>query len=150
MKLKTFLLTALILTMSTGAYAYRGGGCPGQDHYEGFMSGLTAEQQEKVRAVTDKHHEQLFALQKELETKYEAKETLFAATPVDKGAIQKLDKEISVLQEKKLELNTTYRMDLQEAAGKPLPRKFDRGCGPHMKGMKGKPMPDCPWASPKS
>lgn len=132
MKLKTLLLTALILTMSTGVYAYRGGGCPGQEHYEGFMSGLTAEQQEKVKAVTDKHHEQLFALQKELQAKHEAMETLFAATPADKAAIQSLVKEINALQAKKVELNTEYRLELQEAAGKPLPRKYGRDCGPAM------------------
>jgi Spy/CpxP family protein refolding chaperone len=130
MNVKTLLFTALILIMSTTVYAYRGGGCPYGNHYQGFMSGLTTEQQEKVTAVTDKHHEQLFALHKELQAKHEAMDALFAATPTDKAAIQALVKEINALHAKKFELNTEYRLELQEVAGKPLPFKYGQGRGP--------------------
>ena len=61
----------LVLILAAGVQAYQGG-CPGQGHYQDFMSGLTPEQQEKVQKLTDAHHEQLFALNKELKAKHEA------------------------------------------------------------------------------
>ena len=86
MKIRILLFTMLALAVAAGAYAHRGGGCPGQrghaakdcsspkecldqarcggqnghgGHYQGFMADLTPEQQEKVRKATDKHHEEL-------------------------------------------------------------------------------------------
>jgi Spy/CpxP family protein refolding chaperone len=122
------LLLTLVLALAAGAQAYRGG-CPGQGHYQDFMSGLTPEQQQKVQALTDEHHKELFALHKELVTKHEAMETLFAATPADKAAIDKAVSEVSELQAKKVKLNADYRVELAEIAGKPVPFESGRGCG---------------------
>jgi zinc resistance-associated protein len=122
------LALTLVLALAAGAQAYRGG-CPGQGHYQDFMSGLTPEQQQKVKSLTDKHHEELFALNKELVAKHEAMEALFAATPADKAAIDKAVTELSALQAKKDKLNADYRVDLSEAAGKPVPLDTGRGCG---------------------
>ena len=93
------------------------------------MSGLTPEQQQKVQALTDEHHEKLFALHKELLAKHEAMESLFAATPTDKAAIDKAVAEVSELQAKKEKLNADYRVELTEIAGKPVPIESGRGCG---------------------
>ncbi|MBU4525877.1 MAG: periplasmic heavy metal sensor [Desulfomicrobium sp.] len=122
------LLLTLVLALAAGAQAYRGG-CPGQGHYQDFMSGLTPEQQQKVQALTDEHHKELFALQKELVTKHEAMENLFAASPADKAAIDNAVSEVSGLQAKKAQLNADYRVELAEIAGKPVPFESGRGCG---------------------
>ena len=63
------LALLLVLALAAGVQAYQGG-CPGQGHYQDFMSGLTPEQQEKVQKLTDAHHEELFTLQKELKAKH--------------------------------------------------------------------------------
>lgn len=156
MKIRILLFAMLALAVAGSAYAHRGGGCPGQrghaakdcsspkecldqarcggqnghgGHYQGFMADLTPEQQEKVRKATDKHHEELFALQKELKNKEQALDSLFAATPADKAAVQKLVKEINMLQSKKTELNAAYRLELTEITGKPLPSaSYGSGC----------------------
>ena len=117
----------LVLILAAGAQAYKGG-CPGQGHYQDFMSGLTPEQQEKVQKLTDVHHEQLFALHKELKAKHEAMETLFAAVPVDKAAVDKAMAEVNELQAKKAKLNADYRIELTEITGKPVPLESQRGC----------------------
>lgn len=141
MKVKVLVFTGLILVMAASAYAYQGGGCPGQKghgHFQDFMSGLTPEQQEKVRAATDKHHEKLFAIQKELRSKEQALDALYAVTPVDKAAVQKLVGEVNALQVQKTELNAAYRLELTEITGKPLAPGSGRGmpaCGD------GKPCP---------
>jgi len=122
------LALTLVLALAAGAQAYKGG-CPGQGHYQDFMSGLTPEQQQKVQELTDKHHEELFALHKELLAKHEAMEALFAATPADKAAIDKAVAEVSALQAQKERLNADYRVALSEAAGKPVPLGSGRGCG---------------------
>lgn len=117
----------LVLILAAGAQAYKGG-CPGQGHYQDFMSGLTPEQQEKVQKLTDVHHEQLFALHKELKAKHEAMEALFAAVPVDKAAVDKAMAEVNELQAKKAKLNADYRIELTEITGKPVPLESQRGC----------------------
>ena len=122
------LALALVLILAVGAQAYMGG-CPGQGHYQDFMSGLTPEQQEKVRTLTDTHHEQLFSLQKELKARHEAMEALFVASPADKAAIDKAVAELNELQAKKARLNADYRVALSEIAGKPVPLESGRGCG---------------------
>jgi len=122
------LLLTLVLALAVGAQAYRGG-CPGQGHYQDFMSGLTPEQQQKVKALTDEHHKELFALHKELVTRHEAMEALFAATPANKAAIDQAVSEVSELQAKKSRLNAGYRIELAEIAGKPVPFESGRGCG---------------------
>lgn len=122
------LAFALVLILAVGAQAYMGG-CPGQGHYQDFMSGLTPEQQEKVRTLTDAHHEQLFTLQKELKARHEAMEALFAASPADKAAIDKAVAELNELQAKKAKLNADYRVELSEIAGKPVPPESGQGCG---------------------
>lgn len=122
------LLLILVLALAAGAQAYRGG-CPGQGHYQDFMSSLTPEQQQKVQALTDEHHKELFELQKELVAKHEAMESLFAATPADKAAIDKAVSEVSQLQAKKAKLNADYRVALGEIAGKPVPFESGKGCG---------------------
>jgi Spy/CpxP family protein refolding chaperone len=118
----------LVLALAAGAQAYKGG-CPGQGHYQDFMSGLTPEQQQKVQALTDEHHKELFALHKELLARHDAMEALFAATPTDKSAIDKAVAEVSELQAKKAKLNADYRVELTEIAGKPVPIESGRGCG---------------------
>ncbi len=129
MYLKHLILAlALTLALAAGVQAYKGG-CPGQGHYEDFMSSLTPEQQQKVQALTDEHHEKLFALHKELVAKHEAMEALFAATPADKLAIDKAVTEVSELQAKKDKLNADYRVELSEAAGRPVPLDTGKGCG---------------------
>lgn len=125
---KTILAMALVLAVAAGVQAYSGG-CPGQGHYQDFMSELTPEQQEKIQKVTDVHHEQLFALQKEMKTKHEAMEALFATVPADKSAIDKAVAELTELQAKKAKLNADYRVELSEIAGKPIPLDSGRGCG---------------------
>ncbi|GAB6113642.1 periplasmic heavy metal sensor [Desulfomicrobium salsuginis] len=117
----------LVLILAAGAQAYKGG-CPGQGHYQDFMSGLTPEQQEKVQKLTDVHHEQLFALHKELKAKHDAMEALFAAVPVDKAAVDKAMAEVNELQAKKAKLNADYRIELTEITGKPVPLESQRGC----------------------
>lgn len=117
----------LVLILAAGAQAYKGG-CPGQGHYQDFMSGLTPEQQEKVQKLTDVHHEQLFALHKELKAKHEAMEALFAAVPVNKAAVDKAMAEVNELQAKKAKLNADYRIELTEITGKPVPLESQRGC----------------------
>lgn len=87
----------LVLILAAGAQAYKGG-CPGQGHYQDFMSSLTPEQQEKVRKATDIHHERLFALHKELSAKHQAMENLFGSTPVDQKALNKIMAEVNELQ----------------------------------------------------
>lgn len=129
MYLKHLILAlTLVLALAAGAQAYRGG-CPGQGHYQDFMSGLTPEQQQKVQALTDEHHEKLFALHKELLAKHQAMESLFSATPADKAAIDKAVSEVSALQAQKDKLNADYRVALSEVAGKPVPFDSGRGCG---------------------
>lgn len=118
----------LVLALAAGAQAYKSG-CPGQGHYQDFMSGLTPEQQQKVQELTDVHHKELFALHKELLAKHEAMEALFAATPADKDAIDKAVTEVSELQAKKEKLNADYRVGLNEIAGKPVPLESGKGCG---------------------
>jgi len=113
----------LVLALAAGAQAYKGG-CPGQGHYQDFMSGLTPEQQQNVQALTDEHHKELFALHKELLARHEAMEALFAATPADKAVT-----EVSELQAKKTKLNADYRVELTEIAGKPVPIESGKGCG---------------------
>lgn len=125
---KLILSLAMILVLASGVQAYQGG-CPGQRHYEDFMSGLTPEQQEKVQKLTDTHHEQLFALHKELKAKHQAMEALFAAVPADKAAIDKAVAEMSELQAKKDKLNADFRVGLSEITGKPVPLGSGRGCG---------------------
>lgn len=126
---KTLILSLLlVLFLAAGVQAYKGG-CPGQGHYQDFMSGLTPEQQEKVRKLTDTHHEELFALHKELKARHEAMEALFSAVPADKAAIDKAVAEVSELQAKKAKLNADYRVQLSEIAGKPVPMESGRGCG---------------------
>lgn len=122
------LALLLVLALAPGVQAFRGG-CPGQDHYQDFMSGLTSEQQEKVQTLTDTHHEQLFALHRELQARHQAMEALFAAVPADKAAIDKAVAEVSELQTKKNRLNSDYRLELSEIAGKPVPLGSGRGCG---------------------
>ena len=117
----------LVLILAAGAQAYKGG-CPGQGHYQDLMSGLTPEQQEKVQKLTDAHHEQLFALNKELKARHEAMEALFAAVPVDKAAVVKAMAEVNELQAKKGKLNADYRIGLTEITGKPVPSESQRGC----------------------
>jgi len=63
------LLLTLVLALAAGAQAYKGGS-PGQGHYQDFMSGLTPEQQQKIQALTDEHHEDLLALHKVLVAKH--------------------------------------------------------------------------------
>lgn len=116
----------LVLILAAGVQAYQGG-CPGQGHYQDFMSGLTPEQQEKVQKLTDAHHEQLFALNKELKAKHEAMEALFAAVPVDKAAVDKAMAEVNELQAKKAKLNADYRVGLTEITGKPVQME-SKGC----------------------
>ena len=129
MYLKNLILAlTLVLALAAGAQAYKGG-CPGQGHYQDFMSGLTPEQQQKVQELTDVHHKELFALHKELLAKHEAMESLFAATPADKAAIDTAVAEVSELQAKKVKLNADYRVQLSEIAGKPVPLESDKGCG---------------------
>ena len=129
MYLRTATLSLLlVLFLAAGAQAYKGG-CPGQGHYQDFMSGLTPEQQQKVQALTDEHHEKLFALHKEILAKHEAMEALFAATPADKAAIDKAVSEVSELQAQKERLNADYRVALSDVAGKPVPFDSGRGCG---------------------
>jgi Spy/CpxP family protein refolding chaperone len=118
----------LVLALAAGAQAYKSG-CPGQGHYQDFMSGLTPEQQQKVQELTDVHHKELFALHKEILAKHKAMEALFAATPADKTAIDKAVAEVSELQAKKEKLNADYRVELTEIAGKPVPLESGRGCG---------------------
>lgn len=127
--MKQLLLTLLLVLVAVAAVQAYQGGCPGQGHYQDFMSGLTPEQQQKVQQLTDAHHEQLFALQKEIKTKHEAMETLFAATPVDKAAVDKAVAELNDLQAKKAQLNADYRLALTEATGKPVPMESGRPCG---------------------
>lgn len=122
------LLLTMVLALAAGAQAYKGGS-PGQGHYQDFMSGLTPEQQQKIQALTDEHHKELFALHKELVAKHEAMEVLFAAAPADKAAIDKAVSEVSELQAKKAKLNADYRVELAEIAGKPVPFESGRGCG---------------------
>ncbi len=119
---------AMVLALASGVQAFQGG-CPGQGHYQDFMSGLTPEQQEKVQKLTDTHHEQLFALHKELKARHQAMESLFAAVPADRAAIDKAVAEVSELQGKKDKLNADYRVELSEIAGKPVPLDSGRGCG---------------------
>ena len=123
------LALLLVLALAAGVQAYQGG-CPGQGHYQDFMSGLTPEQQEKIQKLTDTHHEELFTLQKELKAKHDAMEALFAAVPADKAAIEKAVAELNELQAKKAKLNADYRVELSEIAGKPVPLESGRGCGP--------------------
>ncbi len=131
MHLKNLILALLlVLVLAAGVQAYNGG-CPGQGHYQDFMSSLTPEQQEKVQKLTDAHHEELFSLQKELKAKHEAMEALFAAVPADKAAIEKAVAELNGLQAKKAKLNADYRVELSEIAGKPVPLESGRGCGPN-------------------
>ncbi|PKN42416.1 MAG: hypothetical protein CVU60_06960 [Deltaproteobacteria bacterium HGW-Deltaproteobacteria-18] len=129
MYLKHLILAlTLVLALAAGAQAYKSG-CPGQGHYQDFMSGLTPEQQQKVQELTDVHHKELFALHKEILAKHKAMEALFAATPADKTAIDKAVAEVSELQAKKERLNADYRVELTEIAGKPGPLESGRGCG---------------------
>lgn len=118
----------LVLVVTASAQAYKGG-CPGQAHYQDFMSGLTPEQQEKVNALTEVHHKELFALQKELKVKHDAMEALFAAVPADKTAVDKAVAEVNELQAQKARLNAEYRVQLSEIAGKPVPMQSGKGCG---------------------
>ncbi|NLW80745.1 MAG: periplasmic heavy metal sensor [Desulfovibrionales bacterium] len=125
------LIPALVLTLAlvAGAQAFQGG-CPGQGHYQDFMSSLTPEQQEKVRKATDIHHERLFALHKELSAKHQAMENLFASTPVDQKSLDKIMAEVNELQANKNKLNADYRLELSEITGKPVLFESGRGCGP--------------------
>ena len=126
---RTIILSLLlVLALAAGAQAYKGG-CPGQGHYQDFMSGLTPEQQEKVQKLTDTHHEELFALHKELKARHEAMEALFSAVPADKAAIDKAVAEVNELQAKKAKLNADYRVQLSEITGKPVPMESGKGCG---------------------
>jgi hypothetical protein len=118
----------LTLFLAGGVQAYKGG-CPGQGHGQDFMSGLSPEQQEKVRKLTDTHHEELFALNKELKARHEAMEALFEAVPADKAAIDKAVAEVTEVQAKKARLNADYRVALAEIAGKPFPKESGKGCG---------------------
>ncbi len=118
----------LILFLAGGVQAYKGG-CPGQGHAQDFMSGLSPEQQEKVRKLTDSHHEELFALNKELKARHQAMEALFDAVPADKAAIDKAVADVSEVQAKKARLNADYRVALSEIAGKPFPKESGKGCG---------------------
>lgn len=129
MYLRTAILSLLLtLFLAGGVQAYKGG-CPGQGHYQDFMSGLSPEQQEKVKILTDAHHEQLFALNKELKARHEAMEALFDAVPADKAAIDKAVAEVSAVQAQKAKLNADYRVELAEVAGKPVPKESGNGCG---------------------
>ena len=126
---RTIILSLLlVLALAAGVQAYKGG-CPGQGHYQDFMSGLTPEQQDKVRKLTDTHHQELFALHKELKASHDAMEALFSAVPADKAAIDKAVAEVTELQAKKARLNADYRVQLSEIAGKPVPMESGRGCG---------------------
>lgn len=122
------LLLALVLALAAGAQAYRGG-CPGQGHYQDFMSGLTPEQQQKVQALTDEHHKELFALHKELVTKHEAMEALFAATPADKAAIDKAVSEVSGLQAKKPSSTRTIAWNWRKSPVNPYPSNPAKAAG---------------------
>jgi zinc resistance-associated protein len=130
MNTKTLILTLFILVMAAaGLQAYQGG-CPGTGHYQDFMAGLSPEQQEKVQKLTDAHHEQLFALQKDLSAKHAEMEALLAVVPPDKAAISTLMDDVNALQAKKNALNADYRISLTEITGKPLPLDSGKGCGP--------------------
>jgi len=129
MRLKTLLLAiGIVLAAAVGLQAGKGG-CPGQGHYEDFMSGLTPEQTKQVKELTDTHHEALFALQKELGAKHEEMETLFNATPPDKAAIDAAVTKVNELQAKKATVNANYRLALTEITGKPIPTDTG-GCAP--------------------
>jgi len=129
MYLKNLILALLlVLAGAAAAQAYQGG-CPGQGHYQDFMSGLTPEQQEKVQTLTDEHHEKLFSLQKELKARHEAMEALFASSPADKDAIGKAVAEVNELQAQKTKLNADFRIALSELTGKPVPMESGSGCG---------------------
>ena len=130
MYLKHLILAlTLVLALAAGAQAYRGG-CPGQGHYQDFMAGLSPEQQEKVQKLTDAHHEQLFALQKDLDAKQAEMEAPLAVVPPDKAAISTLMGDVNTLQAKKNALNAEYRISLTEITGKPLPLDSGKRCGP--------------------
>ena len=138
--MKPFLLSILlIITVAGGVSAYQNG-CPGQGHYQDFMSDLTPEQQGKVKELTDTHHEKLFALQKEIKERHAAMEALFAKAPVDKPAVDKAVADLSKLQAEKSKLNADYRVALTEITGKPLPLESDCGRG---KGCGARTAPPC-------
>lgn len=127
---KSLILTLFILIVAAAGLQAAQGGCPGTGHYQDFMAGLSPEQQEKVKKLTDAHHEQLFALQKELKAKHAEMEALLAVVPPDKAAVSKIMDQVNALQAKKNTLNTDYRISLTEITGKPLPRDSGQGCGP--------------------
>jgi zinc resistance-associated protein len=130
MTTKSLILTLFILIMAAaGVQAYQGGS-PGAGHYQDFMAGLSPEQQEKVQKLTDAHHEQLFALQKDLNAKHAEMEALLAVVPPDKAAISTLMGDVNTLQAKKNALNAEYRISLTEITGKPLPLDSGKRCGP--------------------
>lgn len=138
------LLLALTLLLGTvaGVSAYPGQQWHGQ--YQGFVSDLTPEQQAKVQQITDAHHEQLFTLNKELETKAADMEALFAVFPPDKAAIGALMAEINALQIQRTKINVDYRLELMDLVGKPIPARSEKGYGPKG-GCAGTAMP-CPGA----
>ncbi|GAB1409531.1 hypothetical protein MASR1M90_06850 [Desulfovibrionales bacterium] len=139
------LLLALTLLLGTAAGASAYPGHQWQRQYQDFASDLTPEQQAQVQQLTDTHHEQLFALNKELETKAKAMEVLFAVFPPDKAALGALLAEINALQIQRTKLNVDYRLNLMEVAGKPVPARTDKGYGPGA-GCMGQGSP-CPGAA---
>lgn len=125
-----FFALSMLLMAAVGVSAYPGHQGQGQGHYQDLMAGLTKEQQDKVKQLTDAHHEKLFVLNKELEGKGSALEALFAVVPPDKAAIEAEMVEINALQAQKSKLNVDYRLDLMEVTGKPVPMQPGKGCGP--------------------
>lgn len=127
MTTRTIILALFILTgVAASAFAYQGG-CPGAGHYQDIMTDLSPDQREKVQKLTDAHHEQLFALQKDIAAKVSEMDALFTVVPPDKASIARLTDEINALQAKRNKLNAEYRVSLTEVTGKPLPRDSKNG-----------------------